>query len=536
MDGKTKGKARMHDEDWENIMLKIELDLRSQQYFFMSYLACIRSSIYPRFGGELSRMPSIRDILELSKEMQQTKPYLASSSFFLNAYQYVLEDKTRLKLSKRKKIKYDYLREEQYRSTRDLPPTLSFETQLSNLGGYEIYSLLIGNQSISSTWHGQIRLRPDTITQCLDILLFRYKPVVPNNLYNLPHHKCENVSNFLFRDLPKYEASRLLRISIPVDHIGGLQVLAYPSEPSDDPEQIEKDQEDTLKRPAVLGIDIMHPVSFYTRRINCTHPELNEWKEREDFSKNKLGSTYTRYMFCGPLEQLCKTVGVLMRFRPRLVYKCMKGLSDITEVSVNQFGPDHCPPITNQQHNEDAKEISPEMIQMLVENKIIDPSNGQDEHPLDGYDGCFQDFIDRVHDVEMVEQSLNKEILEFTPPCKVKDYMMDHRGLSGNYYSYCKGKVVGDDTYHCKECKTCAGLDHWHSHSHFNSAVAPPVNKKILYPIPLSGKLRPQSSDRLHINETGNASGVDDMDQPQWPSPKPIEDIFEDGDWQDLRN
>jgi hypothetical protein len=41
---------------------------------------------------------------------------------------------------------------------------------------------------------------------------------------------------------------------------------------------------------------------------------------------------------------------------------------------------------------------------------------------------------------------------------------MDHRGLSGNYYSFCKGKVVGDDTYHCKECKTCSGLDHWHSH------------------------------------------------------------------------
>lgn len=32
-------------------------------------------------------------------------------------------------------------------------------------------------------------------------------------------------------------------------------------------------------------------------------------------------------MFCGSLENLCKTVGVLMRFRPRLVYKCMKGLS-----------------------------------------------------------------------------------------------------------------------------------------------------------------------------------------------------------------
>jgi hypothetical protein len=26
------------------------------------------------------------------------------------------------------------------------------------------------------------------------------------------------------------------------------------------------------------------------------------------------------------------------------------------------------------------------MVQMLVVNKIIDPSNGQDEHPLDGMD------------------------------------------------------------------------------------------------------------------------------------------------------
>ena len=39
-----------------------------------------------------------------------------------------------------------------------------------------------------------------------------------------------------------------------------------------------------------------------------------------------------------------------------------------------------------------------------------------------GYDSCFQDFIDRVHDVQTVRQSLNREILEFEPPCKVTEY------------------------------------------------------------------------------------------------------------------
>ena len=88
---------------------------------------------------------------------------------------------------------------------------------------------------------------------------------------------------------------------------------------------------------------------------------------------------------------------------------------------------------------------------MLTRNNIIDPSLGQRDDPLDGtrmdserrvvrgynkreresaknscncvgYDMCFRDFIERVGDVEAAEQSLNREILEFNPPCKVKEY------------------------------------------------------------------------------------------------------------------
>ena len=219
--------------------------------------------------------------------------------------------------------------------------------------------------------------------------------------------------------------------------------------------------------------------------------------------------------------------------------------------------------------------------------------------------------------------------------------MMDHRGLNGSYYSFCKGKVVGDDTYHCKECETCSGLDHWHSHRYSFSYPSltrplshclslppslppslsllpslPPISpsgslhvysqplsflffspslfsnrhknveapcepsqdSKLLYPIPLSGKLLATrcdvyveregrwrgdggemereveremegrgrewesgtcplltfflilflvffSSHRLPVNESGNASGVDETDEPYWPSPKHIEGI-----------
>ena len=39
-----------------------------------------------------------------------------------------------------------------------------------------------------------------------------------------------------------------------------------------------------------------------------------------------------------------------------------------------------------------------------------------------GYDMCFHDFIDRVGDVQTAEEGLNRDILEFTPPCKVKEY------------------------------------------------------------------------------------------------------------------
>ena len=42
-------------------MLKLELDLRSQ-FSFISYLACVRSCIYPRLGGELAEVPTIGGI------------------------------------------------------------------------------------------------------------------------------------------------------------------------------------------------------------------------------------------------------------------------------------------------------------------------------------------------------------------------------------------------------------------------------------------------------------------------------------------
>ena len=48
-------------------MLKLELELRSQ-YFFISYLASIRSSIYPRLDGDLSEVPSIFGIQTQKEE------------------------------------------------------------------------------------------------------------------------------------------------------------------------------------------------------------------------------------------------------------------------------------------------------------------------------------------------------------------------------------------------------------------------------------------------------------------------------------
>ena len=71
--------------------------------------------------------------------------------------------------------------------------------------------------------------------------------------------------------------------------------------------------------------------------------------------------------------------------------------------------------------------------------------------------------------------------------------MMDHRGLNGSYYSFCKGKVVGDDTYHCKECETCSGLDHWHSHRYSFSYHSPNL------PLPLPPSLSPSLPPSLPL-------------------------------------
>ena len=59
-----------------------------------------------------------------------------------------------------------------------------------------------------------IRLKPDSVAQALDLLMFRYKPTIPHTMYNLPNHKAETVSNLLFRDLPKY-VFQYLSTSLP---------------------------------------------------------------------------------------------------------------------------------------------------------------------------------------------------------------------------------------------------------------------------------------------------------------------------------
>jgi len=325
-----------------------------------------------------------------------------------------------------------------------------------------------------------------------------------------------------------------------LEHIGGLHILAYPH-------NIDQSLETTLKDPGVLAVDIIHPVNFYTRRINCTEFSLNEWKERNDFTSNKLGSTYTRYLMCGSLDKICKTVAILQRLRPRLIYKTMKGLDDVAEVNVTQFGPNHCPPITDSD-NKDEEPISPEMLAMLQKNKFIDPKHLHEDYPLEGIDGCFQDYIDRVRDVPIVEESLNRILLDFSPPCKVKEYMHDHRGLNGSkeytYYSFCKGRVLGDDFYHCKTCGLCVDRNHWHQYSKKVEAAkgeTKPSSHPILLPLPLSGRLAAPHSGRAHSfhHESGNASGIDDMDEPTWPEPDCEVDqmeVVDQCDWTDLLN
>ena len=117
-----------------NMMLKLELDLRSQ-FFFISYLACVRSSIYPRLGGDLTEIPSVRgiqktreggnkkerkmrekkrgkrttqmtseEILKLCESKEETKPFSVPLSFYLGAYQYVVADKKKLTLSKKRQL------------------------------------------------------------------------------------------------------------------------------------------------------------------------------------------------------------------------------------------------------------------------------------------------------------------------------------------------------------------------------------------------------------------------------------------------
>ena len=72
-----------------------------------------------------------------------------------------------------------------------------------------------------------IRLKPDSVAQALDLLMFRYKPTIPHTMYNLPNHKAETVSNLLFRDLPKYVFQYPIYLSPSLPFF----LLSYPRSP-----------------------------------------------------------------------------------------------------------------------------------------------------------------------------------------------------------------------------------------------------------------------------------------------------------------
>lgn len=47
------GNSLISDDEWENLLLKLELDLRSQTFFFFSYLLCIKSLLHSETRKQL---------------------------------------------------------------------------------------------------------------------------------------------------------------------------------------------------------------------------------------------------------------------------------------------------------------------------------------------------------------------------------------------------------------------------------------------------------------------------------------------------
>jgi hypothetical protein len=100
---------------------------------------------------------------------------------------------------------------------------LSWSDYSNEFGGMCLSNVQFGSETIPSAWHGQIRYvccthygilvtlidvdnraKVDTIHECVDINMFRYKvKELPDYLIDLESIKCPEVGEFTFYQLPK---------------------------------------------------------------------------------------------------------------------------------------------------------------------------------------------------------------------------------------------------------------------------------------------------------------------------------------------
>jgi len=306
------------DDSWDNLMLKVELDLRAETFLFISFLSALTSAIQPSFHAHLINAPPIHDILNQAHRMSKTKPYHASLSALFNGQEARRTERLRHRSLKGIIDEYDYMHDNfpQWRVTSKV----LWSDYANEFGGGCLNAVQFGSQLVSSCWYGQIRSKVDTVHECVDINMFRYVVKdVPDYLKDLETIKCPEVCEFIFRQLPKFETSRMLRVSIPFNHICGLHLVASP-----DFETVPSNN----SRYAVLVIEIGDSCQVYTRRVNCSQPALNLWRPRSDFTKDHQLST-RRFILSGPLEALVHIVATLQACRPQFVFMAVHGIRDL---------------------------------------------------------------------------------------------------------------------------------------------------------------------------------------------------------------
>lgn len=333
-----------------------------------------------------------------------------------------------------------------------------------------------GKATFRPKYEQQMWFKVDVVSREITYTIFLYEPADFSEVKALGYRN--NLNRFkrhFVNELEKFKYSRVLKMTIPFD-------------------SIERIHFHTSGGMALLALDILQPPRFFNKRVDTEAFWRNQWRERLDFTNDRVASTFKRHYIVAD-SHIQKSVALMLEADERLakIYS-MEDARSFLENESRRFPED----ITSVPHDKtvclpkERKERpfhppTREMLQLLVDKAILSADSlsgsGHDNGMklLGDFPECFRDAV-CMFSVPKMKQLLESNVAlaandsqcccenltkmtvadlvhnDFT--CKYCDTYLYDVEL---YYSFCALTVKHTHvSTHCSKCHKCRDSNYWH--------------------------------------------------------------------------